>query len=90
MVILIAAVALVAGYGIGRAHHRDRHLDIDALVRHAYGRDVGHCEVNDTLTQEIRKTGGGQTAYLCGPARYSAIVNASGHVDISGPASAQP
>ena len=86
---LIAVAALLAGYGIGRAHQTSE-PNVDELVRRAYGHDVGHCEINHTLTSEIRETGGGQTAYLCGPVRYSAIIDVTGHVAIGGAASTQP
>ena len=59
---------------------------MEQRIKEAYGHDVGRCEINEELTREIRKAGGGQTAYLCGEERYSAIINASGEVFVGGKA----
>ena len=82
MLLCVAAAALLIGYGIGRRHHGEP--TAEQRIAKAYGHRVGHCTINDQLTQAIRKAGGGQTAYRCGDAGYSAIINAAGTVFIGG------
>jgi hypothetical protein len=85
---VIAGAALLVGYGIGRTQRHDQPT-IDQRISRAYGHDVGHCRIDADLTHAIREAGGGQTAYLCGASRYSAIINADGWVFPGGTPSSQ-
>lgn len=78
LLLAIGLATFLISYGI--AETRREGPTLDQRIRRAYGHDVGHCEINKTLTRAIRKAGGGQTAYRCGDANYSAIINGQGVV----------
>ena len=76
LLLAIGLTTFLISYAI--AGTRQKGPTLDQRISRAYGHDVGHCEINKTLTRAIRKAGGGQTAYRCGDANYSAIINAQG------------
>ena len=78
LLLAIGLAAFLVSYGI--AERRQEKPILDQRISRAYGHDVGHCEINKSLTRAIRKAGGGQAAYRCGDANYSAIINAQGAI----------
>src|SRR4051794_20809363 len=76
LLLAIGLASLLISYGIAETPQKKPSLD--QRISRAYGHDVGHCEINKKLTRAIRKAGGGQTAYQCGEANYSAIINGQG------------